>query len=181
MHTATFPLLQTERLLLRQFQESDIDNVFRGLSHPDVIRYYGISFETLEDTQEQMQWFRGLEDAGTGIWWALTDRANGTFYGAAGLYQISTEHRKGEAGFWLLPEYWGQGLVVEAMRPILDYGFRQRQLHRIEAFVEKGNDGSGRVLQKLGFAHEGRMIDCEIKHDRFISLDIYALIRPTAP
>ena len=52
-----FPTLKTENLLLRQFQQSDIENVFLGLSHPDIIKYYGVSYDTIEATQEQMTFF----------------------------------------------------------------------------------------------------------------------------
>lgn len=56
--TTEFPIIKTERLLLRQFVASDIENVFKGLSHPDIIKYYGVSFDTLEATKEQMAFFR---------------------------------------------------------------------------------------------------------------------------
>ena len=53
--------IQTPRLLLRPFVDSDLENVFKGLSHPAVIKHYGISFNSLEATQEQMDWFANLE------------------------------------------------------------------------------------------------------------------------
>ena len=56
-----FPILESERVLLRQFVDSDLENVFKGLSHPDIIKYYGISFNSLEATKEQMTWFGDLE------------------------------------------------------------------------------------------------------------------------
>ncbi len=172
-----FPTLQTDRLLLRQFRPADINNVFYALSHPDVIPYYGISFRTLEETQVQMDWFAELEREGTGLWWAICSPDDTTFYGACGLYLINPQHRKAETGFWLLPEYWGRGIMREALPVMLDYGFRQRNLHRIEAFVESENGNSKRILEKLDFAYEGTMRECEIKNDRFISLAIYARFR----
>ena len=172
-----FPTLKTDRLLLRQFRPEDIDNVFYALSHPDVIPYYGISFRTLEETQVQMDWFAELERAGTGIWWAICSPDDATFYGACGLYYIQPQHRKGETGFWLLPEHWGRGIMREALPVMLDYGFQQLQLHRIEAFVESENQNSKRILEKLDFAYEGTMRECEIKNGRFISLAIYARFR----
>lgn len=56
-----FPTIKTERLLLRQFADSDLENVFKGLSHPEVIKYYGVSFQTLEATKEQMLFFADLK------------------------------------------------------------------------------------------------------------------------
>lgn len=51
--TKEFPILKTKRLLLRRFQETDLIAVYKGLSHPDIIKYYGISFDNLEATKEQ--------------------------------------------------------------------------------------------------------------------------------
>jgi len=87
---------------------------------------------------------------------------------------MSKAHRKAEIGFWLLTEYWGKGIVSEAIPLILDYAFRELKLHRIEAFIETENLNCKKVIIKLGFQHEGTMKDCEIKNGEFISLDIYA-------
>ncbi|MDZ4794755.1 MAG: GNAT family N-acetyltransferase [Bacteroidota bacterium] len=96
--TNTFPVIQTERLLLRQFTDSDLENVFKGLSHPDIIKYYGVSYQTLEATKAQMEFFTNLEKNETGIWWAVCSLDNKTFYGEGGLNSLSKEHNKAEIG-----------------------------------------------------------------------------------
>ncbi len=169
--------LRTERFLLRPFNDDDLESVFKGLSHPEVIPYYGVHYESLEATKEQMKFFRELEENGTGMWWAICSPDNRIFYGAGGLNGISHEHKKGEIGFWLLPEHWGMGIMQETFPVICDHAFTAMGLHRIEGFVESGNVNCKRAMQKLNFSHEGTMKDCEIKNGRFISLDIYALIR----
>ena len=75
-----FPEILTERLLLRQFTENDLENVFKGLSHPDITKYYGISYNTMEETKEQLRFFADLEKNGTGIWWPICSLENKTFY-----------------------------------------------------------------------------------------------------
>jgi len=174
-----FPIIKTERLLLRQFKESDLENVFKGLSHPDIIKYYGVSYPSLESTKEQMDFFAGLEKNETGIWWAICSPENKTFYGAGGLNSLNKEHRKAEIGFWLLTDFWGKGLMTEAMPLICNYGFENLGLHRIEGLVETNNINCKRAMAKLAFEHEGTMKDCEIKNGKFISLDIYAKIKST--
>lgn len=166
----------TNRLLLRQFNENDIENVFKGLSHIDVIKHYGISFDSLEATKEQMTWFADLEKDGTGMWFAVCSSDNQNFYGAGGLNSLSKEHKKAEIGFWLLPEFWGHGIMKEAMPLICDFGFNKLGLHRVEGFVESENVNCKNAMAKLDFQHEGTMKDCEIKNGKFISLDIYAKI-----
>lgn len=170
------PCLQTQRFQLRQFTDSDLDNVYAGLSHPEVIKYYGVSFDTIEATKEQMLWYRELEENKTGTWWAICSKDGATFYGAGGLNDVDKVNKKAEIGFWLLPEYWGMGMMQEVMPVICEYGMNQMGLHRIEGFVDAENEKCKKALAKLNFNFEGRMKDCELKDGKFISLDIYAMI-----
>lgn len=169
--------IQSNRLLLRPFIESDIESVFKGLSHPDIIKHYGVSFDSLEATKEQMNWFTDLEKEGMGMWFAVCSLDNKTFYGAGGLNDLSKEHKKAEIGFWLLTDFWGKGIMTEAMPLICNYGFTKLGLHRIEGFVESDNTNCKNAMAKLDFQHEGTMKDCEIKNGKFISLDIYSKIK----
>ncbi|MCY7410738.1 MAG: GNAT family N-acetyltransferase [Chitinophagales bacterium] len=171
---SAFPIIKTDRLLLRQFVEDDLENVFKGLSHPDIIKYYGVSYNLLESTKEQMKFFTDLEENETGIWWAICSADNKTFYGAGGLNSLNKNFKKAEIGFWLLSNYWGKVIMKEAMPLICNYGFNNWGLHRIEGFVESENKNCKRAMAKRDFIHEGTMKDCEIKNGKFISLDIYS-------
>ncbi|MGN8226570.1 GNAT family N-acetyltransferase [Gracilimonas sp. BCB1] len=168
------PSLQTKRLILRPFTEDDLDNVFKGLSNPDIIKYYGISFETRESAKEQMKWFADHERNETGAWWAICLKDSGHFIGAGGLNDIEHDHKKAEFGFWLLPEYWGNGFMGEAIPAILNHGFEKINLHRIEGFVESKNTNCQKALDKLNFTFEGTMRNAEIKNGRYIDIDIYS-------
>lgn len=172
--------IHTNRLLLRKFRPDDQQNVFRGLSHPEVIKYYGISYKSFEDTKEQMEWFEKLEENGTGKWWAICSGDDTNFYGAIGINNLSAQHKKAELGYWLLPEYWGKGFILEAAPKVLNYCFSFFNLHRIEALVESQNEASSQLLKKLQFKYEGTMVDCEIKNGNFISLEIYAHLSKSA-
>lgn len=169
-----FPILESERTILRQFVASDLQNVFQGLSHPEVIKYYGVSFKSLEETKEQMTWFSNLEKNENGIWWAVCSKTSRKFLGAAGLNDVSKEDKKAEIGFWLLPEYWGNGFITEIVPLLFNYAFNCIGLNRIEAFVETENTNCKKVLEKLNFNLESSLKDCEIKNDKLISLDIYS-------
>lgn len=175
-----FPVFTTERLRLSRITDADIESVFRGLSDARVIEFYGVSYHTLEATQEQMEWFARLEDTGTGLWWKISSASEQRFIGCLGLSSLSREHRKAEIGFWLLPDFWGQGLLAEAVPPVVDYAFTELGIHRIEAFIESENRKSKRAMEKLGFVFEGRMRDCEMKNGRFISLEIYSALSERA-
>ena len=172
-----FPELHTARLHLRQITEADLEHIFKGLSHPDVIKYYGVSYSRLDDTWKQLEWYAELERTYTGIWWAITLSQTNEFCGAIGYNNLSRDHRKAELGFWLLPEYWKKGIVREAMQPVLEYGFQELNLHRIEAYVETENISSKKALQKMDFQQEGILRDSEIKNGNFISVAVFSRLK----
>jgi len=169
--------MQTNRIQLRKIQDQDIENIFRGLSHPSVIKYYGVSFHSLEATKEQMDWYSMLEKERKGQWWAVCSLDGKTFLGAGGLNDRDHENRKAEIGFWLLPDYWGQGYMTEAMPLICEYAFHEMDINRIEGFVESNNKNCKRAMAKLNFTFEGTMRNCEYKDGAFISLDIYSKLK----
>ncbi len=168
----------TQNYYLRDILESDLEPIFLGLSHPEVIKYYGISYSSLEETKTQMQWFKNLEISGSGKWFAICDLKTDEFLGAGGLNDLIEEHQKAEIGLWLLPQFWGKGILQEVMPKIVAYGFKELQLHRIEGFVESENTKCRRAMAKTGFTYEGTMKDCEQKDGRWISLSVYAILNP---
>ncbi len=172
----SFPILESNRLTLRQFIDSDLENVYKGLSNPMVIKYYGVSYDSLEASKEQMKWFADLEKNENGIWWAICSREDGTFLGGGGLNELSKIHKKAEIGFWLLEEHWKKGYMTEGMPLIVNYAFEKLGLHRIEGFVDPNNRNCKKALAKLDFELEGTMKDSEVKDGKYISLDIYAKI-----
>ncbi|WP_245984008.1 GNAT family N-acetyltransferase [Gillisia mitskevichiae] len=165
------------RIELRSIIDSDQENIFFGLSNPDVIKYYGISFNTFEATREQMIWFQNLEKNGTGKWWTIYSSITGEFLGAAGFNDLNKELKKAEIGFWLLPEFWGKGYMQEAMPLICDYGFNELELIRIEGIVESENLNCKRAIEKLGFTLESTSRDSELKKGKLISLDTYIKLK----
>lgn len=175
---SNFPTIKTNRLLLRQIVDSDLENIYKGLSHPQIIKYYGVSYGTLEETKDQMKFFADLQKNETGIWWAICSPDNNIFYGAGGLNNLSKIHKKAEVGLWLLQEFWGQGIMRGSIPLICQYGFENLGLHRIEGLVETENINCKNALKKLNFSFEGTMKDCEIKNGKFISLDMYAAFSP---
>ena len=162
--------------ILSPIVQDDHASIFRGLSHPHVVRHYGVRFDTLEAAQEQMDWYTRLEREGTGKWWAIRSTDGAVFFGAIGVNGIIPTHRKGEIGFWLLPEHWGQGLIYSVLPLVLEHAFGALGLHRLEAQVEPENPASRRVLEKVGFRYEGTLRECELKDGRFLSLDILSLL-----
>lgn len=169
--------METEKYYLKEIQDGDIEYVYRGLSDPDVTRYYAVHFPTLEATQEQMEWYAELKEQGTGLWWGIYDKAEDIFLGAGGFNSLEKENRKAEIGFWLLKEHWGKGIMQEVMPLVFQLGFEQLNLNRIEGFVESTNTKCKRALEKINFTYEGTMREYEVKNGEAISVDIYAILK----
>lgn len=171
-----FPQLLSQRFTLLQFLPEDLDFVFEGLSHPEVIRFYGVNFHSLEATKIQMEWYNNLLTERTGIWWKIVNRQTNERVGAIGMNNYQQQHKRTELGYWLLPQFWKQGIISEVLPIVIDHLFKNEDIHRIEALVEEGNDSSCKVLQKSNFQYEGKMRDYEIKNGKYISLLIYSLL-----
>lgn len=161
---------------LRKIQPKDINKVFEGLSHPDVIAHYGVSYDSIDATNEQMLWYEQLLSKKTGIWWGIAENERDDLVGACGLNDWEPTHRRVDLGYWLLPAYWGQGIMHKALQAILRHAFAHLNVHRIHADVEPENLSSSNLLRKLGFTHEGTLRDVECKDDGHISLHQFSLL-----
>lgn len=170
-------MIQTTKFELREITPSDIENIHRGLSNPAITKYYDVHFPTLEATKEQMDWYANLIKEGTGIWWAIYTKETGKFCGAGGYNSLDKNHKKAEIGFWLLPEYWGKGIMKEVMPRLFQEGFETLGLNRIEGFVVSENIKCKKGLEKINFQYEGTMRECEIKNGQLIDIDFYAVLR----
>lgn len=171
-----FPILKTERFILQQILPEDQQFIFEGLSHPDITRFYGVRYDSMEATKQQMDWYEKNYKEGTGCSWKIVEKNTKEQTGVVAYYFYKPEHRKAEIGFWLFPQHWNRGITTETLNAVIDYCREEKDIHRLEAFVEEGNRASSKVLEKLGFLCEGRMQDCEIKNGQFISLFIYGLL-----
>ncbi|HET9825566.1 MAG TPA: GNAT family protein [Chitinophagaceae bacterium] len=171
-----FPELSTDRFLLQQVKSEDQQFIFEGLSHPDIISFYGVRYDSFEATKKQMEWYEKIYADGTGTAWKIVDKRSGEEIGVIAYYFHKPEHKKAEIGFWIFPQYWNKGITTEVVHVLIEYCHQKKDIHRLEALVEKGNIASSRVLEKLGFAYEGMMKECEIKNGKFISVMIYALL-----
>lgn len=102
--------------------------------------------------------------------------------GGIGLERLDDVHRRtAELGYWLGASYWGRGLATEAVIALTQYGFEQLGLERIQAGVFDWNGASARVLEKAGYAFEGRMRRHVVKDGRVGDVLLYARVREGAP
>jgi len=169
--------METKHYFLNEIQTQDKENIYKGLSDPDITKYYDVHYPTLEATQEQMDWYSDLKKNGTGIWFGIFDKQDNNFCGTGGFCELEQEHKKAEIGMWLLKESWGKGIMKEVMPALFDYAFTELDLNRIEGYVISDNIKCKKGLEKINFTYEGTMRDSEIKNGKAISIDIYAILK----
>jgi len=161
---------------LIEIEYNDIENIHKGLSNHNVTKHYDVHFSTIEETKEQMLWYETIKKEHTGIWWGIYNKDN-QFCGAGGFNDLNKVNRKAEIGFWLLEEFWGQGILKEVMPKLFREGFDKLNLNRIEGYVDSNNQKCKTALQKINFTYEGTMREVEIKNEKKISIDIYAILK----
>jgi len=169
--------MQTKNYYLKEIVSTDIENIHKGLSNPEITKYYDVHFETLEATQEQMNWYHDLKKNGTGIWWGIYGQDDQLFRGAGGFNDLDKFHKKAEIGLWLLKEYWGQGILKEVMPLLFKQGFTTLGLNRIEGYVVSENSKCKRALDKINFTYEGTFREFEIKNGEKINIDSYSILK----
>lgn len=102
---------------------------------------------------------------------------DGTLIGTVSLMSFCTNHSRGELGYWIGKHYWGQGYCTEAVRELVRFGFEQLGLHRIFGQHMSRNVASGRVMQKIGLKHEGRLRQHLRRWDTFTDMECWGLLR----
>ncbi len=151
-----FPTLETERLLLRPITLDDVDAIFRVMSDPQVIRYFGqLPMGSRTEAVQRVEGIQAAFQERRGTRWAITHRVTGEFLGSCGFWRLEYVHERGELGYELAPPWWGRGVMTGAVGAALTFGFVTMGLHSVEAQIHPANRGSRRVLEKLGFVQEG--------------------------
>ena len=153
-----FPILETERLLLRRVDNKDVNEVFSMRSNAETMKYIP---RPLVNNNEEALAHIALLDSGLekneAINWAITFKGENKLLGIIGFYRTKFEDYRSEIGYMLLSENHGKGIASEAVERALDYGFNKMNLHSIEAIIDPGNKESERVLLKNGFVKEGHI------------------------
>ena len=172
-----FPNLETERLILRRVNATDIKQIFALRSNPETMKYIPRPLlKTTEDAMEHIAMINTKIETNEGINWAITLKGNPKLIGVIGHYRIKPEHYRAEIGYMLLPEYHGKGIVSEAVKEAVNYGFSVMKLHSIEAILDPENHGSAKVLEKNGFVKEAHLKENEFFEGRFLDTVIYSIL-----
>ena len=149
----------TERLLLRLIDLQDLDAIHNLHSLPQTDEYNTLGIpKNIEETKSIIEvWI--LENKLNEIrnyTFAICNKLNGDFIGLFGFKLGNKKYRRAEVWYKIHATYWKNGYATEALKSILNFGFKTLNLHRIEAGCAVENTGSMKVLEKAGMIKEGR-------------------------
>ncbi len=173
---AGFPVLNTERLVLRAFDENDAVDVFAYAQSEKVGPMAGWApHKTLEESRKTVQAFIAAGDC-----WAVVDKRIGHVIGAISLHVDGKRRLEGcrQMGYALGEEYWGKGYATEACREVLRYAFEDLGAPLVSAQHFPMNQKSRRVLKKLGFTYEGTLRRTNLLYDgSYADSLVYSLLK----
>ena len=169
----------TERMRLRPYTDDDFDAFFDLHRREDVARYLPWYPRDEEAAREALARHQRLtiEVEGQGLTLAGFDKETGRLVGDFVLILRSVEHRRGEVGYALHPDFAGRGLAAEGARVMLEIAFRRLDLRRVIGRIDARNQASARVLAKLGLRHEAHLVQNELFKGEWTDEDDFAILR----
>ena len=149
--------LETDRLILRRFCSSDAEAMFRNWASDPLVTTY-LTWPAHKDaslTASIMEsWIKKYEDPAY-YNWAIEWKEAGEVIGDISVVALHEEVEAADIGYCLGRAWWGQGIMPEALRAVIDYLFAEVGLNRIAANHDNNNPKSGRVMEKAGMKQEG--------------------------
>lgn len=173
-----FPTLETDRLILRELTKKDAPDLFHYFVKDEVTKFYDINNLTkLEEAEAIITYWNEKFLAFEVIRWGITLKGEDCIIGTCGFHNWKKLHHKAEIGCELSPTQWKHGYMTEALSLIIDYGYEELGLNRIEALHHSENHNSRKLLDKFRFTEEGILHDYFYKNEGFIDVKIHSLLK----
>lgn len=176
---ANLPELETQRLLLRKMRLDDAEAMFAYASDPEVTRYVlWDTHRSIEDSESFLGFATEGYERGDFGGWGVVLKDSGAFVGTCGMdVGCAPEDARAELGYVLSREHWGKGLMPEAVRAVIAFGFGRMGLNRLEARCIAENTASARVMEKAGMTYEGTLREREFIKGAYRDMKFYSILR----
>ena len=173
-----FPILDTNRLVLREITLSDTNSIYEIYRDPRVAEYDSFPpIRTIGEARNTIHNYRRDFKEKKQMRWGIVRRTDNCMIGTCVFMNFDYTSRRCEVGCGLVSSEWNKGYMAEALRSLIDYGFDMLGLNRIEAYIILGNSASVRLFGKLGFAYEGVVREREYFKGRFHNEIIMSMLR----
>ncbi len=171
MQSTPFPVLNTERLVLRSLEADDDEAIFRLRAEESVNTYLeDFRHSSIEQTREFIGKIRAGAPESQWVYWAISPKGANDLIGTICLWNFSSDGATAEVGYMLHPDFQGKGFMREALEKVIEYGFRVVNLKKIEAYTHRDNQASTRLLEKFHFKRRGEKTGKEEGHEIIFTL-----------
>jgi ribosomal-protein-alanine N-acetyltransferase len=173
-----FPTIDLGEYILREKQESDLQDFFNYYTDPKVNQYI-VSYipQNLEEARLELKFWQNVFYSNDGIYFAIARKDNNQLIGSLGFSGYIRHHNRVELSYDLSKDYWRQGITNKAINAIVKYGFETMNFNRIEAFTVTENIASEKLLEKCGFKKEGLLRQHRFHKQKYIDVYIFSLIK----
>jgi len=172
------PVLETERLILRKLRIGDSSDIYEYASDPEVSKY--VTWNTHRSPDDSAGFIRytlGRYDRDEAGEWGIVLKETNKLIGSFGFIWVESAQYCGQIGYVISRRYWNRGLMTEAVKRLIDFGFDEMGLNRIEAVHILENEASGKVMSKAGMMPEGVQRSKVFVKGSFYDVRIYAIIK----
>lgn len=173
-----FPELESERLLFKAYTKKDAQTLLNLRSNKAISKYMDTTIpKRIEDTEQKIEgYIKAFKDR-KGITWAIIEKENNTIIGDFAIHHIDKQNSRGEIGYILHPNFWGKGYMTEALTTLINFGFKDLNLHSFSANVNLENVNSKTLLLKFGFKLEAVFRENFYYNGQFLDSEIYCLLQ----
>jgi len=175
---SNIPILCTKSLILKKMTLKDAEDLFEYASDPEVTKYITWApHKSIDDSIDFLKSVLRRYENNEVSEWGIVYKENNKFIGTCGYVLWVPVHSLAEIAFALSREYWGKGLMTEAVKEVIKYGFEKMNLNRIYARCFMENIGSQKVLEKVGMKFEGILREQMFIKSKFSDMKIYSILR----
>ena len=177
LNLTPFPVIQTDRLTLRQLRQTDASDVLALRSDDEVMKYIGRPrAKSMEDALQLINQINDRISKNESINWAITLKGVEKVIGIIGYVNIKKEHFRAEVGYLLETDCHRKGIMQESLYAVLDFGFKAMMLHSIEAITDPNNGASQSLLKKNKFIQEAFFKEDFYFEEKFLDSAIFSLL-----
>ena len=177
-HTGT-QTIETERLILRRFEYTDCDAVFRNWASDENVQkmYSEPTYRTKEEVNGLLDKYICNYEREDYYRWAVIDRESGECIGQIAYFLVDSKNHFAEIEYCIGAEFQCRGYATEATKAVIAFGFDRMNLHKVQICTKTINAQSKRVIEKCGFTYEGTLRDYFFMDGEYVGRLYFSILR----
>jgi ribosomal-protein-alanine N-acetyltransferase len=172
------PVIETERLILRELSLDDVDDIFGYASIPEVSTFLlWYPHKSKQDSIDFINFAKDMFAKDISIIWGIELKEEKKLIGIFDLRTMQLINDCAEIGYVISNIYWNRGFISESIQEVIKFCFNELKLNRVEAHCDEENIGSARVMEKAGMKYEGTMREKLYVKDKYRSMKLYSILK----